>query len=108
RIEPVDRASGNRRERLRALGRFLQRRIERLALPPLFGGFSYRFHIPAIIADRSCVPAPRSLDLPAHRTLGCDGWTRRDMAAANGSIFSAMLQAFDGAARILRLEPGIR
>jgi glutamate dehydrogenase (NAD(P)+) len=29
------------------------------------------------------------------------------MAATNGSIFSAMLQEFDGAARILDLEPGI-
>ena len=29
------------------------------------------------------------------------------MAATNGSIFSAMLQEFDGAARILNLEPGI-
>src|SRR5438128_182999 len=29
------------------------------------------------------------------------------MAATNGSIFSAMLQEFDGAARILSLEPGI-
>jgi len=29
------------------------------------------------------------------------------MAASNGSIFSAMLQEFDGAARILNLEPGI-
>src|SRR4030088_3344209 len=30
-----------------------------------------------------------------------------DMAPTNGSIFSAMLQEFDGAARILNLEPGI-
>jgi glutamate dehydrogenase (NAD(P)+) len=29
------------------------------------------------------------------------------MAATNGSIFGAMLQEFDGAARILNLEPGI-
>ena len=29
------------------------------------------------------------------------------MAATNGSIFAAMLQEFDGAARILNLEPGI-
>jgi glutamate dehydrogenase (NAD(P)+) len=29
------------------------------------------------------------------------------MAVTNGSIFSAMLQEFDGAARILNLEPGI-
>ncbi len=29
------------------------------------------------------------------------------MAATNGSIFNAMLQEFDGAARILNLEPGI-
>ena len=29
------------------------------------------------------------------------------MAATNGSIFTAMLQEFDGAARILNLEPGI-
>ena len=29
------------------------------------------------------------------------------MAATNGSVFNAMLQEFDGAARILNLEPGI-
>jgi hypothetical protein len=29
------------------------------------------------------------------------------MAATHGSIFNAMLQEFDGAARILNLEPGI-
>src|SRR5260370_37296369 len=29
------------------------------------------------------------------------------MAATNGSIFAAILQEFDGAARILDLEPGI-
>ena len=29
------------------------------------------------------------------------------MAATSGSIFGAMLQEFDGAARILNLEPGI-
>src|SRR5207253_1833301 len=75
RIEPVDRASRNGRERLRALGRFLQRRFERFALPPLLVGFGSRFHTTAIIADRSWVPAPRPdtcaalLDLPAHRTL---------------------------------------
>src|SRR5206468_8229531 len=33
--------------------------------------------------------------------------TRSDMAATNGSIFAAMLQEFDGAARILNREPGI-
>jgi len=39
------------------------------------------------------------------RSFGAAG--RRDMAATNGSIFGAMLQEFDGAARILNLEPGI-
>src|SRR5690242_4466750 len=33
--------------------------------------------------------------------------SRSTMAATNGSIFGAMLQEFDGAARILNLEPGI-
>ena len=33
--------------------------------------------------------------------------TRSVMAATHGSIFDAMLQEFDGAARILNLEPGI-
>jgi glutamate dehydrogenase (NAD(P)+) len=39
------------------------------------------------------------------KSFGAAG--RSDMAATNGSIFSAMLQEFDGAARILNLEPGI-
>jgi glutamate dehydrogenase (NAD(P)+) len=42
----------------------------------------------------------------AHTTS--DGAASRSvMAATNGSIFAAMLQEFDGAARILNLEPGI-
>ena len=46
------------------------------------------------------------VDLLADRTLGFAVWTRSVMAA-HGSIFGAMLQEFDGAARILNLEPGI-
>jgi len=43
-----------------------------------------------------------------HGTLArFDESTRRVMAATGGSIFAAMLQEFDGAARILNLEPGI-
>ena len=36
-VETVDRAAGDRRERDRALGRLLQRRLEDLPLPPLLG-----------------------------------------------------------------------
>src|ERR1041385_7954982 len=53
---------------------------------------------------------PTALYLSRSRRLfdaGRGGTVRSDMAATNGSIFSAMLQEFDGAARILNLEPGI-
>jgi len=49
----------------------------------------------------------RSLDLSNGAKLGCAGLTRSDMVATHGLIFGAMLQEFDGAARILNLEPGI-
>src|SRR5678816_3404038 len=51
--------------------------------------------------------ARRLLDLSNKAKLGCAVSTRRGMAATSGSIFGAMLQEFDGAARILNLEPGI-
>src|SRR5262249_39036768 len=49
---------------------------------------------------------PRLLDSASERTLGFSVWTRSAMAA-NGSIFGAMLQEFDVAARILNLDTGI-
>src|SRR5439155_4450550 len=51
--------------------------------------------------------ARRLLDLSNKAKLGCAVSTRSDMAATSGSIFGAMLQEFDGAARLLNLEPGI-
>src|SRR4051794_23531293 len=48
-IQPVDRAAGDRGERRRAFGRFLQRGLERLLLPPRFTRFGNGFHTNSII-----------------------------------------------------------
>src|ERR1051326_7495364 len=53
---------------------------------------------------------PTALYLSRSRRLfhaGRGGTVRSASMVANGSIFGAMLQEFDGAARILNLEPGI-
>src|SRR6476646_7152845 len=54
-------------------------------------------------------PLYRPIDLLRRATLVSVGYLcdRGAGMATNGSIFNAMLQEFDGAARILNLEPGI-
>jgi glutamate dehydrogenase (NAD(P)+) len=50
---------------------------------------------------------PPRLDLLEAATLGCGALAKSDAVPNTGSIFGAMLQEFDEAARILNLEPGI-
>ena len=44
-VEPIDGPAGNRGERPGALGRLVERRGKRLALPALLVGVRHRFHI---------------------------------------------------------------
>ena len=54
-VEALDRAAGNRGELRATLGRFLQRRRERLALPALLRGLGRRtFHRNGFIIARGC------------------------------------------------------
>ena len=53
RIEPLDRPAGDRGEARGALGRLLQRRLERLVLPPRLAAFGNGFHTQNIIPARS-------------------------------------------------------
>src|SRR5205814_6548666 len=61
RVEALDRAAGDRRELRRALGRFLQRRLERFVFPPLFAALRNRFHLHGIIPARLWRSGPRRL-----------------------------------------------
>src|SRR6185295_18632635 len=58
---------------------------------------------PSVFSD---LAPPRLTGPTPARYAGLFG-PRSVMAATHGSIFNAMLQEFDGAARILNLEPGI-
>ena len=79
---------------------FIQRSLYRTPTVP-----SRRRRAGRDVAERRC---GRCLTRDARATLRWPASTHRsDMAATHGSIFGAMLQEFDGAARILNLEPGI-
>src|SRR5206468_7838216 len=59
-IQAVDRTAGDGREARGALGRFFQRRLERLVLPPRLPAFGNRFHTTSIIptaAEREDAPS---------------------------------------------------
>src|ERR1700685_643226 len=79
RVETINRPAGDRREARGALGRFRERRLECLARPSLPRRFCRRLHTSIILGTM----------------------------ADQGPIFAAMLEEFDGAARLLNLEPGI-
>src|SRR5260221_8424127 len=100
--------TGNRRERRLTLGGLAQSGFERLAFPSTFGGVSSRRHAFSLYGARlrAGVRDMRVLDLTQIATLRSPAG-HRSVMATNGSIFSAMLEEFDGAARILNLEPGI-